>query len=66
MNCLIVVKDNLDNKLYIFFFFKSRFDIRLCIMFVWVFVKDYYFYIKIIGCGMLGFGNVRFRRGLIG
>lgn len=27
-------------------------------------MKDYYFYIKMIGSGMLGSQNVRFKRGL--
>lgn len=62
MNCLAAAKYNPDRKI-ISFPPQSRSDIWSCIMFVWAFMKDY-FYIKIVGPGMLGFWNVRFGRDL--
>lgn len=60
MNCLIAAKGNPDCKAYMVFFFpKSHSDIWSCIMFVWAFMKDYYFYIQVIGSAMLGSWNIR-------
>jgi hypothetical protein len=62
MNCLIAAKYNPDN--IISFSCKNQSDIWSCIMFVWAFMKDDYFYIKMIEPEMLGFWTVRLKRGL--